>query len=75
MSENIIRPEDDYKWEPPFQSEVDELMRNLTRLDSGRNKGDVVLLGIARYRNHNVYRFSDGTEIEVKMPERNKKRW
>ena len=75
MSENIIRPEDDFDWRPPVQSDVDELVENLTKLDSGKNKGDVVLLGIARYQNHNVYRFSDGSEIEVRMPERTKKRW
>ena len=70
MSENINRPAGDFKWKPPVQNEVDGLVENLTKLDSGKNKGDVVLLGIERYKDHNAYRFSDGSRVEVRMPER-----
>lgn len=38
-------------------------------------RGKTKLLGIERYKGYNLYRFSDGSEIKVKMPERKKKKW
>lgn len=73
MSDKILTP-DGFDWQYPVQENVDGIVENLTKLDSGKNKGDVVLLGIARYKDRNVYRFSDGDEVEVKMPKKEKKR-
>ena len=38
-------------------------------------RGKTKLLGIERYKGYNLYRFSDGSEIKVKMAERKKKKW